>query len=169
MYVLSPISFISPFRGNIQLLDWITMFSWFLTVKKSANGQTPLAEQPVHLVYQTKRAWKWPNIFLLRWHFLYRLLSRRIVLKRTPCLVLRLHMRNSTENPIFSNFQSDLSRVAVSRPLVKENEDAGYEGRFKMIRLDVTHAHRDSSWKFLFRFEASKKTKGKFLLLVFIK
>ena len=169
MYVLSPISFISPFRGNIQLLDWITMFSWFLTVKKSANGQTPLAEQPVHLVYQTKRAWKWPNIFLLRWHFLYRLLSRRIVLKRTPCLVLRLHMRNSTANPIFSNFQSDLSRVAVSRPLVKENEDAGYEGRFKMIRLDVTHAHRDSSWKFLFRFEASKKTKGKFLLLVFIK
>ena len=169
MYVLSPISFISPFRGNIQLLDWITMFSWFLTVKKSANGQTPLAEQPVHLVYQTKRAWKWPNIFLLRWHFLYRLLSRRIVLKRTPCLVLRLHMRNSTGNPIFSNFQSDLSRVAVSRPLVKGNEDAGYEGRFKMIRLDVTHAHRDSSWKFLFRFEASKKTKGKFLLLVFIK
>ena len=35
-------------------------------------------------------------------------------------------MRNSTGSPIFSDFQSDLSRV-VSRPLVKGNEDAGYE------------------------------------------
>ena len=41
---------------------------------------------------------------------------------------LKLHMRNSTESPIFSDFQSDLSRVAVCRPLVKGNEDAGYEG-----------------------------------------
>ena len=37
-------------------------------------------------------------------------------------------MRNSTGSPVFSDFQSDLSRVAVSRPLVKGNEDAGYEG-----------------------------------------
>ena len=33
-----------------------------------------------------------------------------------------------TGSPIFSDFQSDLFRVAVSRPLVKGNEDAGYEG-----------------------------------------
>ena len=43
-------------------------------------------------------------------------------------MVLRPHMRNSTGSPVFSDFQSDLSRVAVSRPLVKGNEDAGYEG-----------------------------------------
>lgn len=43
-------------------------------------------------------------------------------------MVLRPHMRNSTGCPVFSDFQSDLSRVAVSRPLVKGNEDAGYEG-----------------------------------------
>ena len=36
------------------------------------------------------------------------------MVKRTPCLVLRLLMRNSTASPIFSDFQSDLSRVAVS-------------------------------------------------------
>ena len=54
-------------------------------------------------------------------------------LKRTPCLVLRPRMRNSTGSPVFSDFQSDLSRVAVSRPLVKGNEDAGYEGAFEPI------------------------------------
>ena len=46
-------------------------------VKKSANSQTPLAEQPVHLGYQAKWASKWLNVFLLRWYFLYRLFSRR--------------------------------------------------------------------------------------------
>ena len=56
-------------------------------------------------------------------------------MKRTPCLVLQLHMRNSTGSPIFSDFQSDLSRVAVSRPLVKGNEDAGYEGGKCYFRL----------------------------------
>ena len=37
-------------------------------------------------------------------------------------------MRNSTGSPLFSDFKSDLSRVVRSRPLVKGNEDAGYEG-----------------------------------------
>ena len=37
-------------------------------------------------------------------------------------------MRNSTGSPIFSDFKSDLSRVVRSRPLVKGNEDPGYEG-----------------------------------------
>ena len=48
-------------------------------------------------------------------------------------MVLRPHMRNSTGSPVFSDFQSDLSRVAVSRPLVKGNEDAGYEGGPKPV------------------------------------
>ena len=38
-------------------------------------------------------------------------------------------MRNSTGSPIFSDFKSDLFRVAAfQRPLVKRNEDPGYEG-----------------------------------------
>ena len=39
-----------------------------------------------------------------------------------------LGMRNSTGSPIFSDFKSGLSRVVRFRPLVKGNEDAGYEG-----------------------------------------
>ena len=37
-------------------------------------------------------------------------------------------MCNSTGSPVFSDFQLDLSGVAVSRPLVKGNKDAGYKG-----------------------------------------
>ena len=37
-------------------------------------------------------------------------------------------MRSSTGSPIFSDFKLGLSRVVRSRPLVKGNEDAGYEG-----------------------------------------
>ena len=37
-------------------------------------------------------------------------------------------MRNLTGSPIFSDFKLGLSRVVRSRPLVKGNEDAGYEG-----------------------------------------
>ena len=37
-------------------------------------------------------------------------------------------MRNSTGSPLFSDFKSDLSRVLRFRPLVKGNEDPGYEG-----------------------------------------
>ena len=43
---------------------------------KSKIFQTLLAEQPVHLFYRAKRGWKWPPDFLLRWYFLYQLLSR---------------------------------------------------------------------------------------------
>ena len=99
---------------------------------KSTIYQTPLVEQPVHPFFQVQWAWEWKVVFLSTWYFVYQLLSMRSLpplrLKRTPCLVLRPHMRNSTGSPVFSDFQSDLSRVAVSRPLVKGNEDAGYEG-----------------------------------------
>ena len=54
-------------------------------------------------------------------------------------------MRNSTGSPVFSDFQSDLSRVAVSRPLVKGNEDAGYEGG---LTPRVTNDRPPSSAKF---------------------
>ena len=39
-----------------------------------------------------------------------------------------MSMRNSTGSPLFSDFKSDLSRVVRFRPLVKGNEDPGYEG-----------------------------------------
>lgn len=39
-----------------------------------------------------------------------------------------LGMRNSTGSPLFSDFKLDLSRVVRFRPLVKGNEDPGYEG-----------------------------------------
>ena len=39
-----------------------------------------------------------------------------------------LGMRNSTGSPLFSDFKSDHSRVVRFRPLVKGNEDPGYEG-----------------------------------------
>ena len=37
-------------------------------------------------------------------------------------------MRNSTGSPLFSDLKSDHSRVVRFRPLVKGNEDPGYEG-----------------------------------------
>ena len=52
-------------------------------------------------------------------------------------------MRNSTGSPLFSDFKSDLSRVVRSRPLVKGNEDAGYEGGTRFVRLDSEHAQSD--------------------------
>ena len=58
-------------------------------------------------------------------------------------MVLRPHMRNSTGSPVFSDFQSDLSRVAVSRPLVKGNEDAGYEGEAARDKVNqIAHVHK---------------------------
>ena len=37
-------------------------------------------------------------------------------------------MRNATGSPLFSDLKSDHSRVVRFRPLVKGNEDPGYEG-----------------------------------------
>ena len=55
-------------------------------------------------------------------------------------------MRNSTGSPLFSDFKSDLSRVVRFRPLVKGNEDPGYEGGgnpilyffYSLVRMTVT-------------------------------
>ena len=44
-------------------------------------------------------------------------------------------MRNSTGSPLFSDFKSDLSRVVRFRPLVKGNEDPGYEGVIPLLIL----------------------------------
>ena len=62
-------------------------------------------------------------------------------------------MRNSTANPIFSDFKLGLSRVVRSRPLVKGNEDAGYEGGGK-------YSESGSAQKDKKRAEVHKKTKG---------
>ena len=50
------------------------------------------------------------------------------------------HAQYSTGSPVFSDFQSYLSRVAVSRPLVKGNEDAGYEGGIFVMAQNCTEA-----------------------------
>ena len=46
-----------------------------------------------------------------------------------------LGMRNSTGGPLFSDFKSDHSRVVRFRPLVKGNEDPGYEGGVRIAML----------------------------------
>ena len=48
-------------------------------------------------------------------------------------------MRNSTGNPIFSDFKS-----FVSRPLVKGNEDPGYEGVLGEVPDQIDGSHQFS-------------------------
>ena len=111
-------SFHSALRGGINksIIEnyndyWFPHGLWSQLAKVQWFGKSnPLAEVPVQLFYYVQRAWEFQVVYLL-----YQLLQM-------------LHMRNSIGGPIFSDFKSDLSRVAGSRPLVKGNEDAGYEG-----------------------------------------
>ena len=56
-------------------------------------------------------------------------------------MVLWLHMRNSAVSSIFSDFQSDFSKVAVSRALVKGNEGAWYENWLLRARVPNRYEH----------------------------
>ena len=60
-----------------------------------------------------------------------------------------LGMRNSTGSPLFSDFKLDLSRVVRFRPLVKGNEDPGYEGagiRWEQRGILFAHAPQKVFW-----------------------
>ena len=58
-------------------------------------------------------------------------------------------MRNSTGSPV--------SRVAVSRPLVKGNEDAGYEGGLRVARLvKPACAVRDEDSRYEIAFDSKR-------------
>ena len=81
------------------------------------------------------------------------------MVKRTPCLVLRLLMRNSTGSPIFSDFQSDLSRVAVSRLLVKGNKDGWYEGCIVIVISSSDNNKLSSPLRQFFLFRNMREVK----------
>ena len=105
----------------------------FLTVYEVSRSamvgkSNPLVEVPVQLFYYVQ-----------------------VVFFFTNCLQM-LHMCNSIRSPIFSDFKSDLSRVAGSRPLVNGNEDAGCKGGFEneFYHMSFLGGARDGIWGLVF-------------------